>query len=127
MHDKLNDILAAMDMSNSNDVLPLKDVQPKSMLSPPRLSKSRSQSGTPIKTTPGKRRDACHDDESPPKIIKSGGRHDLFTSPRKSMRDPEPLLDENPDRFCMFPIKYPEVWEMYKKAEASFWTGKRRS
>ena len=35
----------------------------------------------------------------------------------------EPLLTENPDRFCMFPIKYREVWEMYKKAEASFWTG----
>ncbi len=31
----------------------------------------------------------------------------------------EPLLTENPDRFCMFPIKYREVWEMYKKAEAS--------
>lgn len=35
----------------------------------------------------------------------------------------EPLLVDNPDRFCMFPIKYQEVWEMYKKAEASFWTG----
>jgi ribonucleoside-diphosphate reductase subunit M2 len=35
----------------------------------------------------------------------------------------EPILAENPNRFCMFPIKYPEVWEMYKKAEASFWTG----
>eukprot|EP00250_Pteridium_aquilinum_P015424 c22569_g1_i1 orf=131-1126(+) len=35
---------------------------------------------------------------------------------------PEPLLVENPQRFCMFPIKYPAVWEMYKKAEASFWT-----
>ncbi|XP_074320886.1 ribonucleoside-diphosphate reductase small chain-like [Silene latifolia] len=34
----------------------------------------------------------------------------------------EPLLAENPDRFCMFPIKYPQIWEMYKKAEASFWT-----
>ncbi|KAK1319188.1 hypothetical protein QJS10_CPB04g00256 [Acorus calamus] len=34
----------------------------------------------------------------------------------------EPLLRPNPDRFCMFPIKYPAVWEMYKKAEASFWT-----
>lgn len=38
---------------------------------------------------------------------------------------PEPLLDENPDRYCMFPIKYPQIWEFYKKAEASFWTGKR--
>lgn len=96
----------------------------------------------------------------------------------------EPLLDDNPDRFCMFPIKYPVshcgsqqssrplgcscaptetaaahstlarsaccgsqgtavmrccmcqcfhdinltmqvIWEMYKKAEASFWTGER--
>ena len=35
-----------------------------------------------------------------------------------------PLLAENPHRFCMFPIKYPQIWEMYKKAEASFWTGK---
>ncbi|XP_028116427.1 ribonucleoside-diphosphate reductase small chain A-like isoform X1 [Camellia sinensis] len=29
---------------------------------------------------------------------------------------------ENSQRFCMFPIRYPQVWEMYKKAEASFWT-----
>ncbi|KAK8943425.1 hypothetical protein KSP40_PGU010286 [Platanthera guangdongensis] len=34
----------------------------------------------------------------------------------------EPLLAPNPDRFCMFPIRYPQIWEMYKKAEASFWT-----
>ncbi|KAM7280418.1 hypothetical protein ACFE04_007552 [Oxalis oulophora] len=34
----------------------------------------------------------------------------------------EPLLAANPDRFCMFPIQYPAIWEMYKKAEASFWT-----
>ena len=35
----------------------------------------------------------------------------------------EPLLADNPDRFCMFPIKYPQIWDFYKKAEASFWTG----
>ena len=35
----------------------------------------------------------------------------------------EPLLDPNDDRFTMFPIKYGDIWEMYKKAEASFWTG----
>mmetsp|Transcript_2435 Transcript_2435/g.2701 ORF Transcript_2435/g.2701 Transcript_2435/m.2701 type:complete len:407 (+) Transcript_2435:435-1655(+) len=34
----------------------------------------------------------------------------------------EPMLTPNPDRFCMFPITEPKVWEMYKKAEASFWT-----
>lgn len=34
----------------------------------------------------------------------------------------EPLLKENPNRFVIFPIQYPQLWEMYKKAEASFWT-----
>ncbi|KAL1880491.1 hypothetical protein VTK73DRAFT_5878 [Phialemonium thermophilum] len=34
----------------------------------------------------------------------------------------EPLLQENPGRFVLFPIKYHEIWQMYKKAEASFWT-----
>jgi ribonucleoside-diphosphate reductase subunit M2 len=34
----------------------------------------------------------------------------------------DPILRENPHRWVMFPIQYPEVWEMYKKHEASFWT-----
>jgi ribonucleoside-diphosphate reductase beta chain len=34
----------------------------------------------------------------------------------------EYLLQENKQRFVLFPIKHKEVWEMYKKAEASFWT-----
>lgn len=34
----------------------------------------------------------------------------------------ELLLRENKDRFVLLPIKYPKVWEMYKRAEASFWT-----
>lgn len=34
----------------------------------------------------------------------------------------EPLLRENPRRFVVFPIQYPDIWQMYKKAEASFWT-----
>ncbi|CAG9805827.1 unnamed protein product [Chironomus riparius] len=34
----------------------------------------------------------------------------------------EPLLQPNPSRFVIFPIKYPDIWQMYKKAEASFWT-----
>lgn len=34
----------------------------------------------------------------------------------------EPILKENKDRFVLFPIKHREIWEMYKKAEASFWT-----
>lgn len=34
----------------------------------------------------------------------------------------EPLLRENPRRFVIFPIEYPDIWEKYKRAEASFWT-----
>src|SRR5215207_8845825 len=34
----------------------------------------------------------------------------------------EPILIENKDRFVLFPIRHREIWEMYKKAEASFWT-----
>jgi ribonucleoside-diphosphate reductase beta chain len=34
----------------------------------------------------------------------------------------EILLKENKDRFVVLPIKFPDVWEMYKKHEASFWT-----
>ena len=34
----------------------------------------------------------------------------------------EPILQENKDRFVLFPIRHMAIWEMYKKAEASFWT-----
>ena len=35
---------------------------------------------------------------------------------------PEPILTENPKRFVLFPIQHNDIWQMYKKAEASFWT-----
>jgi len=34
----------------------------------------------------------------------------------------EPILRANKDRFVVFPIKYDDIWKMYKQAEASFWT-----
>jgi len=34
----------------------------------------------------------------------------------------EPLLRPNPRRFVILPIQFPDIWEFYKKAEASFWT-----
>lgn len=34
----------------------------------------------------------------------------------------EPILTENKDRFVLFPIVHDDIWAMYKKAEASFWT-----
>ena len=34
----------------------------------------------------------------------------------------EPILEDNPGRFVLLPIQYDKVWEMRKKALASFWT-----
>ena len=34
----------------------------------------------------------------------------------------EPLLKENKDRFVLFPIQHHDIWNFYKKHEASFWT-----
>ena len=34
----------------------------------------------------------------------------------------EPLLVEYPNRYVLFPIKHDDIWQFYKKAEASFWT-----
>lgn len=34
----------------------------------------------------------------------------------------EPILQENENRFVLFPIEHHDIWEFYKRAEASFWT-----
>ena len=34
----------------------------------------------------------------------------------------EPMLEENLDRFVLFPIEHDDVWAMYKQHAASFWT-----
>jgi len=34
----------------------------------------------------------------------------------------EPILTENKNRFVLFPIQHADIWQMYKQAEASFWT-----
>ena len=49
-------------------------------------------------------------------VSKSDG---LAVDNNKSGFDPdiEPLLKENPRRFVVLPIEYPDIWQMYKKAE----------
>jgi ribonucleoside-diphosphate reductase beta chain len=35
----------------------------------------------------------------------------------------EPILEQgDSSRFVLFPIQHDDIWEYYKKAEASFWT-----
>ena len=34
----------------------------------------------------------------------------------------EPILTKTPNKYTMFPIQYHNLWALYKKAVASFWT-----
>lgn len=40
----------------------------------------------------------------------------------KEMDSEEPLLQENPKRFVVFPIKHADIWQFYKKAEGKFFS-----
>jgi len=57
-------------------------------------------------------------DDLPTPSRNSEGLSDRY----KLLEKEDPLLKENPRRWVMFPIEYEEVWRMYKKHEASFWT-----
>ncbi|OTA61906.1 putative ribonucleotide reductase small subunit RnrA [Hypoxylon sp. EC38] len=59
--------------------------------------------------------------ESKKEIIKEQEKPSVAPTIKPEEAD-EPILQENPQRFVLFPIKYHEIWQMYKKHEASFWT-----
>ena len=46
-------------------------------------------------------------------------KKDEMIDNNKASFDPsiEPLLKENPRRFVILPIEFPDIWQMYKKAE----------
>lgn len=50
------------------------------------------------------------------------GKSDHKIAEERGFSVQEPLLKENPHRFVLFPIEDDDIWQMYKKAEASFWT-----
>lgn len=55
-------------------------------------------------------------------LVKCIGKSDHKIAEERGFPVAEPLLTENPHRFVLFPIEDNEIWQMYKKAEASFWT-----
>ncbi|KAM7334825.1 hypothetical protein ACRRTK_005302 [Alexandromys fortis] len=88
-----------------------------------------------LKVSPLKRLHLSEKENTPPSL--SGTRILASKAARRILLDPaeseskestkpsvedEPLLRENPRRFVVFPIEYHDIWQMYKKAEASFWT-----
>jgi ribonucleotide reductase beta subunit family protein with ferritin-like domain len=61
-------------------------------------------------------------DDAPATMVSTPSKYKLEEMTRAQEGLVEPMLVENPERFVLFPLKYPEIWAMYKKAEASFWT-----
>lgn len=59
-------------------------------------------------------------DLTTPPLMEAGDA--LLIKRNLSQQVDEPLLTPNPRRFVLFPIQYHDIWQMYKKAEASFWT-----
>ena len=41
---------------------------------------------------------------------------------KKKTMSVENILADDKNRYVLFPIKYQQIWKMYKKAVASFWT-----
>merc|ERR1712223_1836111 len=62
------------------------------------------------------------DKENVGKVLVGKTSTDNGKSKTEVEKTEEPLLMENPRRFVILPIQYGDIWQMYKKAEASFWT-----
>jgi len=59
---------------------------------------------------------------TPDRKLRRSGKSEFKLLEEEGSLAPEFLLTPNPHRFVLFPIQHKDVWEMYKKAEASFWT-----
>jgi len=46
----------------------------------------------------------------------------LYTNISDMTKNLEPILQENPNRFVLFPIQHDDIWAFYKQSEASIWT-----
>ncbi|KAH9846516.1 ribonucleotide reductase [Lenzites betulinus] len=87
---------------------------PRSPIAKRRMSKSGSSS-----YTMEERMSASSSIERP---IEHEDPHERFVGDVDLPECEEPLLTETTRRFVLFPIQYNEIWQMYKNAQASFWT-----
>jgi len=57
-----------------------------------------------------------------PEIIEALPSDIIEVKTNRDLELEEPILQNNPNRFVLFPIEHDDIWQMYKKSEASFWT-----
>ena len=62
-----------------------------------------------------------HTDPTPENIVENAQTSIAEVLPENTAVT-EPILEDNPNRFVLFPIEHNDIWSFYKKSEASFWT-----
>ena len=81
---------------------------------PASASKKNSRSRKMSATSPGLKPKLASTSDVVP-LLDLSGASTLIT-------EKEPLLDSSDDRFVIFPIRHPDIWEKYKQHMAVFWT-----
>lgn len=106
-------------VSFSNDTKP--DTNTEVNMNPPAESK-RSRSKTPSKAVPSPGKKARKTSVGEQKEVEPLALPPTSESTEIVKPLPEPLLQENPDRFVIFPIQHPDIWAKYKQHQAVHWT-----
>jgi len=119
-------------MSTVNENLIINNLKNAKIASPSKSPSKRKPLGE-VSNTGSTRTTLFGDEKAPsstkkvkqPVVVAAEAKEDsrvAAPSTREKDFSDEPLLRENPRRFVVLPIQYPDIWQMYKKAEASFWT-----
>ena len=125
--DTANNVTFATDVIVSQNEKPqvTKDAKNKS----PALVPKRSRSKTPNRSPTLKGRKTSVGQQADMEPLNIGAAAAPSTSPAATAsapveppKLPEPLLTENDDRFVIFPIRHPDIWEKYKQHMSVFWT-----
>jgi ribonucleoside-diphosphate reductase beta chain len=122
--DTANNVTFATDVIVSQNEKPqvTKDAKNKS----PALVPKRSRSKTPNRSPTLKGRKTSVGQQADMEPLNIGAAASTATAPASAPVEPpklpEPLLTENDDRFVIFPIRHPDIWEKYKQHMSVFWT-----
>ena len=119
--DTANNVTFATDVIVSQNEKPqvTKDAKNKS----PALGPKRSRSKTPNRSPTLKGRKTSVGQQADMEPLNIGAAATAPASaPVEPPKLPEPLLTENDDRFVIFPIRHPDIWEKYKQHMSVFWT-----
>ena len=88
----------------------------------PNASRRRSSKAkTPGSSPPLKPRTASVGEAIPTELSLATTENPSLDEEKPVKLLPEPLLQESSDRFVLFPIRYPDIWEKYKQHSAVTW------